>query len=79
LPEQKRSRVSLQSFLDELFPYVEVTYSTKTQELSTRTLGYFRGLAGNVRLGDISAKHIDRYKVNRRWKVKPVSVNIELP
>ena len=68
----------LSAFVTDFLGYAASTYSTATVELFKHALCRFQANVGDLPLGDITARHVDRYKAMRLSRVGPTTVSIEL-
>lgn len=69
----------LSEFVAELLAFADATYSPKTTDIYRRVFGIFQKQTGDLKLQNVTARHIDQFKASRLGdKLKAVSVNIEL-
>ncbi len=78
LRKSYKPRTTLQSFITEFLAYAEVTFASKTLELYRIALRHFHSTVGNKLLTSITARDVDRFRIQRSTEVSPVSVNISL-
>jgi len=70
--------ITLSTFSREFLGWATSSYSRDTIALYSRTLAYLRANVGDVRLSEITPRHLDRFKAVRLTAVNPSTVHIEL-
>lgn len=84
--------LSVRQFIGEFKAYGEANYARKTMKLYTAILEHFAAIVKDIPMRELTSKHVDRYKTVRlsaykgtakegkekREKISPVSVNVEL-
>lgn len=69
----------LSEFVAEFLAFAEATYSPKTFDIYRRVFGIFQKQTGDLTFQNVTARHIDQFKVSRLGdKLRAVSVNLEL-
>jgi integrase len=85
LLKAKPKPTTLSAFTADFLSYASNIYASKTREMYFNALKRFERQFGDIRLSEISAKHLDDYIAHRlrpskpgAHRISPVSVNIEL-
>jgi integrase len=75
---EKTRTVTLSKFVQDFLSFARTSYAPATVEIYERSLAGLMDLAPGLTLREITAQHLDRYKMRRLGEVSPVSVNMEL-
>ena len=77
-PQKPPRGKPVEEFFKDFLVYGENVYSPENLQVYRRAFHGFIRLIGNIRLNDLSQRHVDTFKTKRMGEVSRVTVNIEL-